>query len=63
MKKITIEIEIDKKDGFVDYTDELADKIQKNIIKSVSKTMKWYNFFNMDKIKLISLKYNIEYGD
>jgi hypothetical protein len=61
MKKIIIEVEIDQMDSFdCDYTDELADKIQKNLIKTAHKTVKMWNFWNTIKNKLVSLTTKVE---
>ena len=61
MKKIIIEVEIDQMNSFdSDYTDELADKIQKNLIKATHKTVKNWNFWNTIKNKLVSLITKVE---
>lgn len=61
MKKIIIEVEIDQMNSFdSDYTDELADKIQKNLIKATHKTVKNWNFWNTPKNKLVSLITKVE---
>jgi|LakMenEpi03Aug12_release.lakeMendotaPanAssembly.Ray.scaffolds.fasta_scaffold773907_2 hypothetical protein len=60
-KKIIIEVEIDKMLGSdTDWTIELADKIQENIIESATKTIKKWNRWNSGQIKTISLNSKVE---
>jgi hypothetical protein len=60
-KKIIIEVEIDKMLGSdTDWTIELADKIQENIIESATKTIKKWNRWHSNKIKTISLNSKVE---
>lgn len=60
-KKIIIEVEIDKMLGSdLDWTIEVADKIQENIIESATKTIKKWNRWNSSQIKTISLNSKVE---
>lgn len=60
-KKIMIEVEIDKMLGSdIDWTIEVADKIQENIIESATKTIKKWNRWNSAQIKTISLNSKVE---
>ena len=60
-KKIIIEVEIDKMLGSdIDWTIEVADKIQENIIESTTKTIKKWNRWNSAQIKTISLNSKVE---
>ena len=60
-KKIIIEVEIDKMLGSdTDWTIEVADKIQENIIESATKTIKKWNRWHPTKIKTISLNCKVE---
>ncbi len=60
-KKIIIEIEIDMMlISDTNYTIEVADKIQENIIESATKTIKKWNRWNSTQIKTISLNSKVE---
>jgi hypothetical protein len=61
VKKIIIEIEIDKMlISDTDWTSEVADKIQENIIESATKTIKKWNRWHSAQIKTISLNSKVE---
>ena len=60
-KKITIEVEIDKMLGSdTDWTSELADKIQENLIESATKSLKQWNRWHGNKIKTVKLTSKVE---
>ena len=55
-KKIIIEVEIDKMLGSgLDWTSEVADKVRENLIDSATKTLKKWNCWHANKIKIKSL--------
>jgi hypothetical protein len=61
VKKIIIEIEIDKMlISDTDWTSEVADKIQENIIESATKTIKKWNRWHSTQIKTISLNSKVQ---
>jgi hypothetical protein len=60
-KKIIIEVEIDKMLGSnTDWTIEVANLIQENVIGSSTKTIKKWNRWHSNKIKTVKLTSKVE---